>query len=285
MNKILHNPKSYAPAVFIPCWLIQVSSKFLSHGAKLVYGRLTQWCNETGQAYRSAKQLAEELGMCESSVEKFQKELRDVNLIGTFHPQAGGVNHFEFYDHPWMHDQIKEQLSYKEDRYDPPYKLTEPPVRTYGTPPYKLTDINIKEIKVNKITNKTLSTKDSNLKKNNLSIAEMCNQNPHQIPEDLLQEWKRSRKKPITQRVINAFNNELLKIAKAGIDPIIAVNKMLDKQWQTVELGYFEKDIASLKGGNKKNQTEGDALSRVLAKYNKQQGNTFDELGNLYDKH
>jgi len=147
MSHKLHNPKSHAPAVYIPCWLIQISVKLLSHGAKLVYGRLSQWCNEMGVAYRSAPQLAEELGMCESSVKKFQKELRDVGLIGTYHPQAGGVNHFEFYDHPWMHEPINEQLVYKEDKRDPVYKHTLPRVSSSTTPVYDHTRINNKEIK------------------------------------------------------------------------------------------------------------------------------------------
>lgn len=155
MRKKLHNPKSHAPAIYIPCWLSQVSVKLLSHGAKLIYGRLSQWCDETGQAYRSAPQLAEELGMCESSVKKYQKELRDVQLIGTFHPQAGGVNHFEFYDHPWMHEPINENLVYKNDKYDPVYDHTLPSVRSETTPVYDHTPINKKEIKENKKTTTT----------------------------------------------------------------------------------------------------------------------------------
>jgi hypothetical protein len=152
-NKKIHNPKSNAPAVYIPCWLIQIPVKELSHGSKLVYGRLSQWCDSTGQAFRSVPQLSEELGMCESSVEKYLKQLKDVGLIDTFHPQAGGVNHFEFYDHPWMHDKINEHLIYKSDKYDPPYEHTAPSVRSYGTPPYKHTDINNKEIIINNINN------------------------------------------------------------------------------------------------------------------------------------
>jgi hypothetical protein len=146
----LHNPKSHAPAVYIPCWLIQVSIKLISHGAKMTYGRLSQWADELGHAYRSAKQLGEELGTSADSIEKYLKELRTVKLLGTYHPQAGGVNHFEFYDHPWMHIPLKEQLVYKKDKRTLPPDLTVPPVRSYGTLPPDLTDINIKEIKRNK---------------------------------------------------------------------------------------------------------------------------------------
>jgi hypothetical protein len=140
----LYNPKSTTPAVYIPCWLIQVSSNELSHGAKILYGRLAQWSNSTGIVYRSCPQLAKELGMGISSIERRLKELKDVNLIGTYHPQAGGLNHYEFYDHPWMHAPLVDELTF---RSTPPSELTVPPVRIDGTPPSKVTDINIKEIK------------------------------------------------------------------------------------------------------------------------------------------
>lgn len=142
MTKKIHNPKSFAPAVYIPCWLIQVPIKLLSHAAKMLYGRLSQWANENGTVYRTIGQLSEELGTCRSSIEKHIKELKDMGLIGTYQQQNGGINHYEFYDHEWMHEPIKEQLVYKSDRNDPPYDNTVPPVRSYGTPPYDHTDIN-----------------------------------------------------------------------------------------------------------------------------------------------
>ena len=147
MSKILHNPKSHAPAVYIPCWLIQVSIKLLSHGAKLVYGRLSQWCSESGKAHRSATQLSQELGMCVRSIKEYQKELRDVGLIGTYHPQAGGMNHFEFYDHPWMHEPINENLVYKSDKSTPVQNHALPSAESCTTPVQDHARINNKEIK------------------------------------------------------------------------------------------------------------------------------------------
>lgn len=139
-SKKLHNPKSHAPAVFIPCWLIQVPHKLLSYGAKLLYGRLAQWSNINGDVFRSAPQLSKELGMGVRTVEKFIKELKDVGLIETYHPQAGGLNHFRFFDHEWMHNKLVEEL-------DPPHNHTAPTAQPCGTPPHNHADINIKEIK------------------------------------------------------------------------------------------------------------------------------------------
>lgn len=139
-SKKLHNPKSHAPAVFIPCWLIQVPHKLLSYGAKLLYGRLAQWSNINGDVFRSAPQLSKELGMGVRTVEKFIKELKDVGLIETYHPQAGGLNHFRFFDHEWMHNKLVEEL-------DPPHNHAAPTAQPCGTPPHNHADINIKEIK------------------------------------------------------------------------------------------------------------------------------------------
>jgi hypothetical protein len=147
MSQKLHNPKSHAPAVYITCWLLQVSIQLISPGAKILYGRLSQWASSSGIAYRSISQLAIEMGCSERSAEEYLRELKTVKLIGTYHPQAGGLNHYEFYDHPWMHEPIKEQLVYKEDKFTPPHHGVVPTTSTCGTPPHHSVDINNKEIK------------------------------------------------------------------------------------------------------------------------------------------
>lgn len=158
-----YNPKSHSPAVYIPCWLIQVPSKLLSTSAKMLYGRLSQWCNETGEAFRSAPQLAQELGISIRQIERHIKELKDIGLIKTFQKQAGGQNHFSFSYHPWMQEPVNKNLSYKnippdkevlcdKNEHTPPSNLTVPPVKSDGTPPSNVADINIKEIKTNTTT-------------------------------------------------------------------------------------------------------------------------------------
>lgn len=149
-NKKLHNPKSHSPSIYIPCWLSQVSIKKITPGAKLLYGRLTQWSTEHGQVFRSAPQLSEELGTSIRQIERQIKELKDLKLLGTFHPQAGGLNHFEFYEHPWMTDPINKNLVYKEIIIYPPTDMAVPPDRYGGTLPTDMADINKKEIKENK---------------------------------------------------------------------------------------------------------------------------------------
>lgn len=160
-NKKVHNPKSHAPAVYIPCWLIQVPNTLLSFAAKVLYGRLSQWSNSTGNVYRSYNQLAEEIGSNKRSVSDYLKELREVGLIDTVQPQAGGLNHFIFYDHPWMYEKLNDQLCYKsspdqggtsaQDRALPPEQDPAlPHAESCATPTQNPARINKKEIKENK---------------------------------------------------------------------------------------------------------------------------------------
>ncbi len=224
-KKNLHNPKSNAPAIYIPCWLSQVPVSKLSHGAKLVYGRLSQWSDQLGHAFRSVPQLSKEIGMCESSVEKFQKELRDKGLIGTYHPQAGGLNHFEFYDHEWMHEPITPELCYQQESptypQAPPYNHTVPPVSSYGTPPYKHTGINKKEIKRNK--------KDINNVREQKEKNETTKQKPH--AKTFEQFWEAYPVKKGRKPAFEIWNRKKLWAIIDDIIESIESHKQHDKKW------------------------------------------------------
>ena len=254
----LHNPKSFAPAVYIPCWLIQISSSLLSHAAKILYGRLAQWSNESGQVYRSVPQLSEEIGASRSAIDRHLKELKEAKLIGTFHPQAGGVNHFEFYDHEWMHAPIKKQLVYKSDDYDPTSKVTLPHVKIDVTPTSKMTCINKKEIERNKKDNNNtnnpvkISKNDlqetyypmppSNEEKKStaLTIDKLVIDNPHNIPSPMIEDWitnRKAKKAPITQTVWNKINKELAKCTK----PLEAFEEFVAAGWQSFNAEWVNK--------------------------------------------
>ncbi len=170
-SRKIHNPKSHAPAVYIPCWLIQVPHDELSHLAKMLYGRLAQWSNTKGYVSRSAPELSAEMGCHTRVIERGLKELRDVGLIETYQPQKGGVNSFIFLDHEFMYRPLKECLDYYE-KYSPVDNLQrsvepesvdnfvsegKPYDKNIGTPPTNLSvphDKNVglkyKEIKRNK---------------------------------------------------------------------------------------------------------------------------------------
>lgn len=148
-----HNPKSHSPAVYIPCWLIQVPIKLISNNAKMLYGRLCQWSTNAGDVYRSIPQLMEEVGTTQRTLERHLKELKDVGLIETYQTHPGGINHYAFYHHPWMDEPVKAELTYSST---PPPNVSAPPDKSGGTPPTNVAHINKKEIKRNKKELKTL---------------------------------------------------------------------------------------------------------------------------------
>jgi hypothetical protein len=149
----VHNPKSHAPSVYIPCWLIQVPNEELSLQAKIVYGRLSQWANNAGLCKRSAPELAEEMGVASRTIKKYLHELREVGLIGTYQEEAGGKNSFEFYQHEWMDRPLVKALDFYEINFqhikneqiapvdnsekntDPVHTRALPPVHTRALPP------------------------------------------------------------------------------------------------------------------------------------------------------
>ena len=183
-SKILHNPKSHAPAVYIPCWLIQVPNSLLSYAAKILYGRLAQWSNENGDVFRSYNQLSQEIGSSKRSINEYLRELRECGLIGTHHPQAGGLNHFEFYEHEWMHEKINPFLCYKSE-IDPEQDSALPRAGFCSTPEQDSARINNKEIK---------EIKEREPQKQNLDIIRKSNPFAVLLPDSYL----------ITQQQLNS---------------------------------------------------------------------------------
>lgn len=255
-KRTLCNPRATAPAIFIPCWLIQISVKLLSHGAKLCYGRLSQWANSKGTVYRSCSQLAEELGVSVRSIEEYLKELRDKELIGTFQTESGGINHYEFYDHPWMHEPINEHLSYNEI----------PPTGSCGTPhtipwypPQDSVEINKRNKSNNNkyINNKGVSDEtvliEDNLddfftnkkpkpKKPRPSFQEILTyifaRNTFGIEEKLIEDWVKARSKKradVTESVWTGIIRQLEKCSFEGLNVHACFEEMVVRGWSSVK--------------------------------------------------
>jgi hypothetical protein len=240
----------------------------VSHLSKLVYGRLTQWASSCGSVFRSSKQLAIEVGSNISSIERSLKELRDIGLIGTHQPQSGGVNHFEFYEHEWMSASIAKELSY--ENANPPSEVTAPPVRSDGTPPSEVTDINInkykqtkqKEIYKEKVSSgmKPIEYKDTYFLQE--TVIEKTFDNPHDIDNEAFNSWLQIRKKkncPVTPRVWALLNKELSKCP----NPKEAFDLMILRGWTSVKKEWVvnaSKDSAKAPEGP---YYDNDSFSRI----------------------
>lgn len=334
MTRKLHNPKNDATSIHIPCWLIQIPSKQLSHQAKLLYGRLSMWSNAHGNVFRSIIQLSKELGCSKSTIDRTIKELKLVNLIGTFQPYKGGINHFEFYDHPWMHESIKEQLSYKRDNMYMTSNVTSPCIKSDINHASNVTHINIKEIINNNNINNIpvfgeyynlpytelsqiednkksdyfdnqentknkqilslqaedkatksdycenqLKNKTERKKSNQYTLENILNNNPFQIPIEMIQDYQINRKNkraPITATSWNMINKQLAKCKERNIEPQEAFETMVARGWQSMNVEWVTPN-------SNKNNSCGDSLSRVMSKYNTQHGGVYDQHGNSFD--
>lgn len=255
----LHNPKAHAPALHIPCWLAQVSSSFISYAAKCLYGRLAQWSNEKGCVYRSASDLSQEIGSTIRTVERYIQELKEVGLIGTFHPQAGGVNHFEFYDHPWMHEPINAKLCYRSDPptelvNTPPTELTVPPDRIDGTPPSELADINKKEIKEIKKDLNPIQAPDGSRVSSSFGIKEMLSDNPLNIPENILSDWlivRNAKRAKITATAWKQVIGNLLQLQDKGLTPLFCFTTAVARGWVGIEVRFYNEYLDVKSSANK----------------------------------
>lgn len=76
-----------------------------------------------------------------------------------------------------------------------------------------------------------------------LTVIEMLNDNPACIPQSLIEEWISYRKKPISERVWNKTSKVLMQLLNDGIQPQVAFERMLEKQWEGLEYRYFYEDI------------------------------------------
>ena len=137
----------------------------------------------------------------------------------------------------------------------------------------------IPEDKILKDNNKTPISPTA---KNDLSISfETLNQNnPHNITETLINEWKEFRKKPITSRVWNKTNNVMTQLSDKGLPALEAFEILLEKQWQGMEVRYFNDEIKYRNDGGNLKEKSGDLLFMKLANSHKTQGATIDEYGN-----
>jgi hypothetical protein len=90
--------------------------------------------------------------------------------------------------------------------------------------------------------------------------------NPHQIPNELIQEWKSIRKKPVTKRTWDKTNKVMSELEGKGIRPIQAFEHMLEKQWQGMEVRYFNQELSTAKPAQTKGRFESSKTRPFLNK-------------------
>ncbi|MGB3480335.1 MAG: helix-turn-helix domain-containing protein [bacterium] len=87
---------------YIPNWLLRRPISEVSHGAKIVYGRLCQHAGKNGDCFPKQKTLAKECGMSARTAQKYIKELKDLELIEIWRYGKKRANRYKFLKHKWM---------------------------------------------------------------------------------------------------------------------------------------------------------------------------------------
>jgi hypothetical protein len=79
-----------------------------------------------------------------------------------------------------------------------------------------------------------------------LTLEDLLKDNPHNIDEQMLNEWLVTRKKkkaPVTQTAWSRTNKVMRKLVDAGFQAIDCFERMVASGWQGMEFRYFEQDI------------------------------------------
>lgn len=90
-----YNPKGLFTGIFIPETMAKIPNEMLCSGAKLCFGRLCWHVNENGECFPSRETLASEIGVSESSVRDYLKQLEDQGFIRRIR-NGPHVNDYEF---------------------------------------------------------------------------------------------------------------------------------------------------------------------------------------------
>ena len=97
------NPYRLFCGAFIPNWLM--ARPEISGGAKLCYGRLSQYAGDKGVAFPRHEVLGKELGCQRRMAINYVKELVEHGLVESIQTGHRQSNEYRFLAHPWMEAQ------------------------------------------------------------------------------------------------------------------------------------------------------------------------------------
>ncbi|WP_138430915.1 helix-turn-helix domain-containing protein [Fodinibius saliphilus] len=104
----------------------------ISQGAKLCYGRLSQYAGENGKAFPKQETLSKELGVSSRMIRKYLNELIDANLIEVQQKGKRRPNSYRFLRHSWMDQDDKYAQSVRNNSSTHPGTKV-PPTQDYSS--------------------------------------------------------------------------------------------------------------------------------------------------------
>ena len=103
----------------------------------------------------------------------------------------------------------------------------------------------------NQDSNNQKSTAPKKEKSSTFDIKAMLGNNPHKIPEPMINDWldvRKTKKNKVTPTAWNRINKILVEVKEqTGISPTEAFETMVASGWQSLELKYFVRDNGASK--------------------------------------
>jgi len=103
----------------------------------------------------------------------------------------------------------------------------------------------------NQDSNNQKSTAPKKEKSSTFDIKAMLGNNPHEIPEPMINDWldvRKTKKNKVTPTAWNRINKILVEVKEqTGISPTEAFETMVASGWQSLELKYFVRDNGASK--------------------------------------
>lgn len=87
-------------------------------------------------------------------------------------------------------------------------------------------------------------------KKDVFGLSQMLEENPFNIPEQMISDWldvRKSKRAKMTETAWKGTNSVLHKLNQLGLNPVECFESMVASGWQGIKVSYFEKEISALK--------------------------------------
>lgn len=190
----------------------------------------------------NVKELSNHFSKNKETIYKYLNNLIDIGAIEkVIHRESGKFESFNY--------KIKLHLALPVIS-----PVTEKPytVKPYTVNPdaYKTKSKQNKELTNNIFKQKSYLIDVKKIEKKPKALELITNDNPHNLPDDLIRDFievRKAKHAPLTKTAVKQLNNELDKCVNLGINPVIAVELAVSNGWVTIKAEWINKSESDRK--------------------------------------
>lgn len=257
------NPKKLWTFARVPNWLMK--RKDVSPGAKLCYGRLSQFCDDLGRASPSREDLADELAVTPASIDRYLSELINCGVLVSKRRGQGRSNVYFFPEVP--------EIAPMESEPEMPIVNQESADMITQESDNELSDMMTLDLSPSERSPKNQESADmitplileekKKRKNKDKKITKSSFLLPDWLDKNLWADFKEMRKKlrrPMTLKAEELIVRKLDKLRAAGDDPREVLEQSIERSWQ----GVFPVRVDYRRSGETE-LTDGERLTARLA--------------------